>query len=295
MELTAINRPLISAIIPIAGFPNGTEQINAWVSDPSLTDFEIILVVDSDSNETREQVATIANQIRLITKVSILKSDFRNPGGTRNLGLNVAGAKWVTFWDCDDIPHPSKYVELVRMAERDSAEIALGAFTLHSSTSSRNYEITSSSRMEIFASIATNPGLWRFVIKSDLAKTHHFPQLKMGEDQIYLAGVLSNTQKIKYSNANLYEYWLYQSGQLTKNGTAIKDLDATFEFFLDLFDKQKCEPVSIVLNRLLITSVKKGGIKLSIVITLKYLKLIIGKPSSMALFFQGFKKIWQLK
>jgi glycosyltransferase involved in cell wall biosynthesis len=261
MELMQDNQVLISAIIPIAGFPNGLEQITRWISNPSLSDFEVILIVDSDSEDLRFQVDAIAKKIRHTTKVSILNSTSRNPGGSRNLGLKAAIGSWITFWDCDDVPDPTKFLEIVKEAQRRGADVAVGAFSVITEKGEILHLIESDDRSNILRNVALNPGLWRFAFRKELAKNCTFPELRMAEDQMYLAAVLSKSRKIVMSNEQLYEYWLFQSGQLTKNKGALADIQIAIRHFEKKYHENECPEFLIILLRLSLTSLKKGNLR----------------------------------
>ena len=261
MELIEDNQVLISAIIPIAGFPNGLQQITRWISDPSLSDFEVILIVDSESKDLSLQVDAIAKNLLHTRKVSILNSTSRNPGGSRNLGLKAATGSWITFWDCDDVPDPTKFLEIVKQAQIQGADVALGAFTVKTDEGEILHLIDSDSRSHILQDIALNPGLWRFAFRRELAKISTFPELRMAEDQMYLAAVLSESRQIMASNECIYEYWLYQSGQLTKNKGALADLHKAIGHFERKYLENKCPEFLIILVRLSLTSLKKGNLR----------------------------------
>lgn len=261
MELTEGNQALISAIIPIASFPNGLKQITSWISDPNLSDFEVILVVDSSSKDLSFQIDAIAKNLRHTKKVSILKSTSRNPGGSRNLGLKAATGSWITFWDCDDVPNPTKYLEMVKQAQIQGADVALGAFSVNTEEGEKLHLIESDSRRDILQNVALNPGLWRFAFKKELAKNSTFPELRMAEDQMYLAAVLSKSKKIMANNEHVYGYWLYQSGQLTKNKGALADLQIAIRHFEKIYIENACPEFLIILVRLSLTSLKKGNLR----------------------------------
>lgn len=261
MELIEENQVLISAIIPISGFPNGLEQMTRWVSNSGLSDFEVILIVDSDSEDLRLQIEAIAKDFRHTRKVSILNSTSRNPGGSRNLGLKVAIGSWITFWDCDDVPDPAKFLKVVKQAQIQGADVALGAFSVKTEYEEKIYLIESDSRTDIMQNIALNPGLWRFAFRRELAKNSTFPELRMAEDQIYLAAVLSESKQIMASNELVYEYWLYQSGQLTKNKGALADLHTAIGYFERKYFENKCPEFLIILVRLSLTSLRKGDLR----------------------------------
>lgn len=295
MELMEDNQVLISAIIPIAGFPNGIEQISRWASNPSLSNFEIILIKDSESKELNLQIDGIAEELRKVTNVSIIKSTSRNPGGSRNLGLENAKGSWITFWDCDDVPNPTKFVEIVYEAQIQGADVALGAFSVKTEHKEKFYSIGGESRHETLESVAMNPGLWRFVFRAELVKNSRFPELRMAEDQMYLASVLSKSKKIFASKEYVYEYWLYQSGQLTKNKKALDDLLIAIKHFEKEYRKHQCQEYLIVFIRLSLTSLMKGNLRSKLTTLFNLTKLGLHDLPRLSLIVRTILKILRTK
>ncbi len=286
---------LISAIIPIAGFPNGFEQITRWISNPSLSDFEVILIVDSDSEDLSFQVNTIVKNLPQTAKYLILNSTSRNPGGSRNLGLKAATGSWITFWDCDDVPNPTKFVEIVKQAQIQGADVALGAFSVKTKTGENLHLLETNSKNDILQNVALNPGLWRFIFRNELAKIFTFPELRMAEDQIYLAAVLSESRKIMASNEHVYEYWLFQSGQLTKNKGALTDLQIAIKHFEKKYLENECPEFLIILLRLCLTSLKKANSRSKLTTVIILIKITVFDLRRIPHIFRTFVKILRSK
>jgi len=295
MGMKPATRARISAIIPIAGFPNGTQQIKKWIAAPELVNFEILLVIDSDSANTIRQVQQIAEEIRRISSVSILKSKHRNPGGARNLGLSHAKGEWVTFWDCDDIPIPSKFLEMINKADIINADIALGGFSVKSGSSCRYIINCEKKQSKILEQVAVNPGLWRFAFKSEIVMTTNFRELKMAEDQIFLAEALMTSKKIDFLSEIVYEYWQYPSGQLTKDKSAMKDLEAAANYFIQMYSKTRCKPILIVTIRILFTAFRKGTIQLREEAIRKFAFQFVAKPKDLWLLIKSIFSIWKYR
>jgi len=208
---------LISAIVPVSGFPNGTSQIDTWTQSSSLSSFEIIFVNDSDDIQVEKKLQELTIKLRETSKVKVIKSQCRNPGGSRNLGLTIAQGSWIVFWDCDDIPNPPKVLEMIITADNSGSDITLGDFQILDSSSAKVTLKEISNRQKPLESVAINPGLWRFAFKSDLLSTAKFPDLSMAEDQIFLADILGKSGNLSYFHEVVYEYWNHPRGQLTKN------------------------------------------------------------------------------
>jgi glycosyltransferase involved in cell wall biosynthesis len=286
---------LISAIVPVAGFPNGTNQIDNWTKSRGLENFEIIFVNDSDDLHVERKLEEIANYLRKTCKVKVIKSHSRNPGGSRNLGLSVAEGSWIVLWDCDDIPNPSKVLEMVITADQAGSNITLGEFQIRDGTSKMITVKKIHKEQEILQSVATNPGLWRFAFKSDLIKNIQFPELSMAEDQIFLAHALKKPVNLNCYHEIVYEYWSYPSGQLTKNNQKIDQLVLALDFFYKEYKSTKCLPLLIVIIRLNLTALKKNSVMNKLTALTKFFRFVVCRPLEIKTIVNCFFIIWRFK
>ncbi len=269
---------LISAIVPVAGFPNGTSQIDTWTQSSSLSNFEIIFVNDSDDIQVEIKLQELAIKLRETSKVKVIKSQCRNPGGSRNLGLTAAQGSWIVFWDCDDIPNPPKVLEMIMTADNSGFDITLGDFQIVDSSSAKVTLKEISNRQKPLESVAINPGLWRFAFKSDLLSTTKFPDLSMAEDQIFLADILGKSVNLSCFHEVVYEYWNHPSGQLTKNVEKIGQLNIVVEYFYNKYMARKCLPLLIVIIRLTSTVLKKSNSTERLIAFSKFIKFVAAQP-----------------
>jgi len=269
---------LISAIVPVAGFPNGTFQIDTWTQSRSLSNFEIIFVNDSDDMQVEKKLQELALKLRETSRVKIIESQCRNPGGSRNLGLASAQGSWIVFWDCDDIPNPLKVLDMIITADNSGSDITLGDFQILDSGSAKVTLKEISNRQKPLESVAINPGLWRFAFKSDLLSTTKFPDLSMAEDQIFLVDVLGKSENLSCFPEVVYEYWNHPSGQLTKNVEKISELKIAVEHFYKKYKVRKCLPLLIVIIRMTATVLKKSNLTERRIASLKFARFIATQP-----------------
>ena len=286
---------LISAIVPVAGFPNGFTQIESWTKSADLSNFEIIFVIDTADPAVEKKLQTIAIKLSQNSKIKILKSHHRNPGGSRNLGLSSAEGSWIVFWDCDDIPNPSKVMGMIRKAEEEKSDVIFGSYQIRNS-SSQNIELKRVNEgQKLLESVAINPGLWRFGFKSEIAKEIEFPDLSMAEDQIFLAKILAKPLHLSYFPEIVYEYWNYPVGQLTKSKEKIRDINTALDYLYNEYESTKCQPLLIAIVRLTVTSIKKNNFLNSIVLTAKFLRFVLSQPSQTKKILNAFALIWSFR
>jgi glycosyltransferase involved in cell wall biosynthesis len=285
----------ISAIVPIAGFPNGTKQIESWLSDSALSSFEVLLVIDSDDKVTHLETESICQKLGNLATVKILNSNFRNPGETRNLGLASASGSWIVFWDCDDVPNPSNFLEMVKQAMIKQKDIAIGEFIIQSESKIQVKSFQSDFTKNILENIAINPGIWRFAFKSQLAKSINFPNARMAEDQIYLANILELNSDLFIFKSHVYTYWQYRGNQLTKSAAAINQIVFALDFFVNRFKDKQCTPVLIVIIRLTLSAVKKASFQLKTRAVSKLLLISLRYPRQLPNMFRAVRKILKSK
>jgi glycosyltransferase involved in cell wall biosynthesis len=286
---------LISAIVPVAGFPNGTSQIDTWTKSNGLSNFEIIFVNDSDDLDVERKLREIALELRETSKVNIIKSECRNPGGSRNLGSSIATGSWIVFWDCDDIPNPHKVLEMILRADGTSSDITLGEFQILNSVSENVTVKKIANRRKILESVAMDPGLWRFAFKSDLVKETKFPELSMAEDQIFLAEILCKSTHLSCFHEPVYEYWNHPSGQLTKNKIKIRQLSLAVDYFYNKYKTRKCQPTLIVIVRLTFTALKNDTLIGKLAVFSKFLKFVVSHPREIKSIIFSAILIWRSK
>lgn len=99
-----LNKPLVSVVIPTYHRPLLVKRATQSALAQTLTDIEVIVVIDGPDAETRAALAQIDDpRLRVIELQT-------NQGScaTRNAGIEAAQATWVAFLDDDDEWMPQK-------------------------------------------------------------------------------------------------------------------------------------------------------------------------------------------
>jgi len=291
MEDRSTTPLLISAIVPIAGFPNGTSQIESWIRDSDLRHFEVILVIDSEEDKTHDETQRIAQVLRDLATVKVLISKARNPGGTRNSGLSSASGNWIVFWDCDDTPNPSQFLEMINQAVHAQADIAIGEYAIQSGVNRLVKNSDATSREDMLETIALNPGIWRFAFKSEIAKRFNFHEMRMAEDQLYLASIFETKPDLYIFKEHVYTYWRYQSNQLTTSDSALNQLVIALDIFIGKYKHKQCSPLLMVIMRLTFSAVKKASIRVKFAAASRFLYVSLRYPKRLPSIWRLFRRI----
>jgi glycosyltransferase involved in cell wall biosynthesis len=249
---------LLSAIIPVGGFPNGFEALESWILNCSHEKLEIIFVLDTNDFATTSFIVNIS---KILTKTSfkVLRCDSRNPGSARNIGIKGAKGKWICFWDADDVPDFVNVLSQIESKANQPADIIVGNYQVID-FETKSVVLRRLDKKDPMMSIAINPGLWRFIFKREILEKATFPALRMGEDQVFIFSTLTNARNINFVDDNFYSYYQYQTGQLTKSVDFGRDLVETRDICKKMFQSSKSRYLRTAIIRQDFTLVKRGSL-----------------------------------
>jgi glycosyltransferase involved in cell wall biosynthesis len=248
---------LLTVIVPVGKMENRLRDLFSWIETSRDFPMKVILVHDQSGDSTGEQLRDFLSK-GMYPRVKLLSGTFGNPGQTRNIGMLEVNSEWVTFWDSDDLPRVENFLEMVSSADLNNADCAVGCFeTSVSSMRSqvKKFELNSSGQ-GIYASIAMNPGIWRWAFKARIVSGAEFLPIRMGEDVCFLAGIKIADQRTYYSSEVVYTYFLGNEGQLTGNRENLKDLNYSVKYLVDQFPQSSASMrrfLSILICRQVIT------------------------------------------
>lgn len=245
---------------PIRDSENISENLSNFCK---LRDCELILVIDSPTLSTHPKFEEFNN---LQCKVKIIRKYVGNPGGARNEGLKNASGKWIVFVDSDDKTIFTLFHKMIIEANEKEAQLAVGEFLTQSNHSSFESHHRVENEFQTKESIARHPGIWRIGFLRETIEGVTFPEIRMAEDQVFLALLGFWKLKIYKSSDVVYIYRKNISGQLTKNKSAVKEILQALSRMLDILVKSKFNSVDsrfigIMLSNQLITAMTRLNVR----------------------------------
>ena len=185
------------------------------VVNQTLNDVEIICVDDGSTDKSVEKLKNLKNKYGLI---EIFSQENQGSGKARNTGIDKANGEYIAFLDADDI-FLNKYVLeiMYNFAKENNADVVsanlqfveknyklkenwhyhnkdYAYFSSYGFISPKDYGIPFAFYKNIFKR--------EFLLKNNIK----FPDLIRGQDPVFLAEVLSNTNKIYTVPLNFYGY-----------------------------------------------------------------------------------------
>ena len=211
----------LSAIIPVGDFMKHRDNITRIIQESTEMGIELIIVIDNQAESVFMDAASLFRDLK--GNGSVIRAESGNPGGSRNLGLSRATNNWVTFWDSDDAPDAIKVIEMTSSLGVAECDVLIGSYEVQDlikrELDKREIE---ANRWKI--DVGLNPGIWRFVFKREFVINLFFPELKMGEDQVFLQRVFSKNPRVCVSHLTVYRYRINVPSQLTSEKNNIKSL-----------------------------------------------------------------------
>ncbi|WP_312322940.1 glycosyltransferase family 2 protein, partial [Soonwooa sp.] len=112
--------PEVSIITPSYNTEKYIQETISSVLSQTLTDWEWIITDDKSSDKTTEIIEQHKD-----SRIILIKAEKNGGAGhARNLSLEKASGRFITFLDADDFWEPNFLEEMVNFMKKEKAEIA---------------------------------------------------------------------------------------------------------------------------------------------------------------------------
>lgn len=250
-----MKKETLSIIVPVSNMAGRLQNLESWIYDACDLGIDVILIHDFRDTETSIQLRALVDK----SNTSIIRLEerkFGNQGAARNFGIAHSKGEWIMFWDSDDIGSPSIVLQAITHAKTNT-DLIIGQYKVMNPTS----VVLSKSATTHLRNLPKNVGVWRMAFRSERFKEVQFPELQMAEDQVYFARCIQKAKNIEIVPDSFYSYIQGNSGQITRNSEALKQIPRAIKLLLRLLiQKQKPKVAIIVANmtlRLFITDLKR--------------------------------------
>jgi len=284
---------LLSIVVPVSKIAGKSEFLKSWIFEVDYNLVEVLLVHDVQDDQTTSEIHSI---IASAPNVKIFERQVNSPGTARNIGIENASGKYITFWDADDYPDYQEYVhESLRL---NSLNADCSILNYETEITPQNYKAVSHKNNLLF--VAFNPGIWRWIFRRESLSGINFPNLRMAEDQVFLARYLELQRKIVFSERVSYRYMRSGPHQLTRNSDALVDLIESAHFTSGLIrNSQNLIFTFILFMRQCLTGIKKGNISVKYKLFVHLIRVILISPKQFQvvifIYFKFYKSSKQMR
>ena len=195
-----------SIIIPAYNAANRIHRALDMVKAQSFTDYELIVICDSCTDETEE----IAKRYGAITE----RVNYHNDGLTRSKGLDIAQGEWVLFIDDDDWWLHEYVLEQLNDVLNDDMDILCFAFIFKG----RGYASPTGNRGYHWYAV------WNKAWRREIIGKTRFPKVHATSDVHFTDEVLSKNPRCYDWEMPLYYYNYMREGSIT-HGLSVNQME----------------------------------------------------------------------
>ena len=205
----------LTAVIPVAKMAGKLDFLDEILDKSIKHKVKIIIVHDKHDDETGKELKKIISE-KNDPSIKFVEGVFGNPGEARNFGLRLCESEWVSFWDSDDEVNVEEYVIMLKEAKLRRTNLAVGLIGVSSTT---NYAISQELKQctTLALQLANFPAFTRMIYQKSRLEIDPFPDLRFGEDLVFLAKSKIMTSNIYLHNAEVYRYKVGNSYQATSH------------------------------------------------------------------------------
>ena len=207
-------QPILSIVVPIYKVEEYLDDCINSILEQTFKEFELILVDDGSPDKCGQICDKYADKDR---RIKVIHKKNGGLSSARNAGINVAKAKYIGFVDSDDIIDKNMYMNLIKLASMNDADIVCCDILKFYNYKEILEKENTMENIKIFNNIEAIRNLyndlyldtvvaWNKIYKRSLFKDIRFPVGKLHEDEFTTYKLIYESKKIIYTNQKLYYY-----------------------------------------------------------------------------------------
>ncbi|MCD8266841.1 MAG: glycosyltransferase [Prevotellaceae bacterium] len=205
-------KPEVSVIVPVYNAGGYLEECVESVLGQELTDWELLLVDDGSTDGS----GSLADEYALSdSRVRVFHKQNEGVSIARNLGLDNARGKWITFLDADDCLLPGALKALRDKALETGADVTAGRMWVLRDGASYydNCDMPLGGKPSVCASLR-RWGLWGYLFRSEVIQAHRHrfvERLAFCEDMVFVAECALDCRTLSTVDKPVYAYTINSS------------------------------------------------------------------------------------
>lgn len=210
----------ISIIIPIFNKKRYLDNLFDCLKNQSFNDYECLII---DDGSTDGSSSVIDNYAEKDNRIRVFHISNGGVSHARNVGLDNANGKYVTFIDADDAFHDDYILNLYNCIQKSNADMVIGSAKKVWANSDKEEIISSGYKglknfediLPEFAAEQSNSGIYGFsvakILKREIVGSVRFNEnLKLAEDLDFYLSIYPKINTI-YFDDKPYYYYLQQA------------------------------------------------------------------------------------
>lgn len=230
--------PILSVIVPVYNVEKYLNECLESISKQSFKDIEIICINDGSTDNSYN----ILKQWELKdNRIIILSQTNKGLSATRNVGIQKATGKYISFVDSDDKLLSNQFSVIIENMIKNDLDAMGCSFETFPTNSYKTYSFTTNKILNFNELISSNNALqstndlcfcWRYFVKREILINNHIlfnEKVRFGEDMIFMIDTLAHCQKIYLTDEPLYLYRTDNANSIMKVATYNPHIEKSLE------------------------------------------------------------------
>lgn len=221
---TESEKPLVSIIVPAYNVDGFVKQCIDSLLRQTYKNIEIICIDDGSTDNTLPILKFLENKD---SRVILIQQKHSGVSAARNMGMERAKGKYISFVDADDFMQENSYEILVEVAEKNKLDLIMfGANVIGDApelvfqklNTRYKYYKKGTSENIIFDEESARPFIWQHFIRRELfeieEKIRFHEELKIGEGQLCQFEYVPRAESVMVIEDRLYNFRYGRDGSL---------------------------------------------------------------------------------
>lgn len=203
---------IISIIVPVYNVESYLPQCLNSILNQSYTNFELILI---DNISTDKSFNICKEYEKSDNRIKVLQNEAKGVSSTRNVGLNYAKGKYITFCDSDDLYDSNFLSKLMAVAKKNDADIIISNYAYMNTKNNLMCGRISGAINEneliqrIFIDNSIGGFVWNKMFKRSILSNVKFDEsIQICEDTLFVFEALKEAKKVFFVRDAVYFYRL---------------------------------------------------------------------------------------
>lgn len=228
--------PVYSIIIPVYNSAKTVQRITQQILAMSYPYFELIMINDGSTDESRFVLDDLAKRDR---RIRVIHQENAGPSLARNAGLNNARGRYIMFFDSDDEVYTCRLSDILRhyadgvradmvvfaweVVQKDSKGRVIYRRSMRQREQDIDSEEINEKTMKSLGDDGRMYNLWNKLYDADIIRSWSLrlrEDLRFGEDLLFNLAYLNHAARIHFSK--LDPYYIYEEDSPTSIVSASK-------------------------------------------------------------------------
>ena len=247
----------VSIIMPVYNSASFLNKSIESIQNQTLDDIEIVCVDDGSTDNSVDILIDLNDEYG---NIKIIAQENSGPGAARNTGIKKAQGEYIAFLDSDDIFLEDDALErMYDLGKSNDFDLICAnlKWINQNYTIDTHYDFVNSRFTYFYKNDVLKPenygipfAFYRNLFKRSFLEENNiiFPNLRFGEDPVFMANVLVNINEFLAVPIDLYGYNHSMGGGVNEKITNYEKKNAYIKHFKDIFDILKINNLNSIFS-----------------------------------------------